>query len=111
MKRETKTRVGIAWLLLLTLMPFQVVKSVHYHEPIVASSCSHHDYSGDNNYKDSCPICNFTLSSFVSSNSPHLLFVAELLCYIVSQSENGKVFNLFYSHGLRAPPVDRFILV
>lgn len=104
-KRETKTRISIAWLLLLALMPLQIVKSVHYHEPVVASSATHHDCSGDNDYRDSCPICNFTLSAFIHPHSFHLSFVAELLFFVVPQSENRRVFNLFYSHGLRAPPV------
>ncbi len=96
-------RITIAWMLLIALMPFQIVKSVHYHESAVSSSCSHHNCDGDD-FQHSCPICNFTLSPFINSETPQLTFVAELLSYAVPGYENGKVFILFHSHGLRAPP-------
>jgi hypothetical protein len=104
-KRETRMRITIAWMLLVALMPLQIVKSLHYHESVVSSSCSHHGCHGDNDFQHSCPICNFTLSPFVHSETPQFTFVAELLSFVVPVYEKGKVFVLFHSCGLRAPPL------
>ena len=104
-KKETRMRITIAWLLLVALMPFQVVKSIHYHESAVSSSSSQHGCSGDNDFDHSCPICNFTLSPFIHSEIPQLTFVAELLSFVVPVYEKGKVYVLFHSCGLRAPPL------
>lgn len=104
-KRKYRLRIGIAWVLLLTLMPFHVVKAFHFHEPCTSAAC-HHDCESDSNSSrpDSCPICHFTLSPFVQVSSLQLCFIAELLPYEVPVFENKGTFSFSYSRGMRAPP-------
>lgn len=104
-KRESRTRIGIAWLLLITLMPLGVVKCTHHHDSASHQlSCQHHS-DGEDNSQDSCLICHFTLSPFIQSDPFHIVFIAELLPYEVPVYLSRATFHVSYFHGLRAPPV------
>ncbi|MCD8184149.1 MAG: hypothetical protein LUE99_14940 [Bacteroides sp.] len=67
MRRRTKSRIIIAWLLLITIMPLFVVKTFHYHESNTTAKSekghSHNDPCGQ------CLICQFTLSPFTQTES------------------------------------------
>ncbi|MBP1613011.1 MAG: hypothetical protein H6Q13_459 [Bacteroidetes bacterium] len=85
-------------------MPINVVKSFHHHNETIQTSSQHQSSNATGHEHHDCPICDFTLSPFIQTESIHLTFIAELLPYTVPTYQNKRTFNLSYSHGLRAPP-------
>lgn len=59
MRENAKGRIFIAWLLFMTLMPFFMVKTFHYHEE---DAVCHSDSGNSHDSSHQCPVCNFTLS-------------------------------------------------
>jgi hypothetical protein len=101
MKAKAKSRIVIAWLLFITLMPIFVVKAIHHHEEITVC---HSDDGQSQHPCDQCPICHFTLSPFTQSESFQVqiiipIFNCEPIAYVSMKS-----YQLIYSHNLRAPP-------
>ena len=103
MDRLTKNRILVVWLFLAIFsLPF-VVKTVHiYHldeEHGCCADANHHD-SG------TCPVCQFTLSSFTESP----LFSYDFKVTVVYSKPYISFCDKIYRHdlnsyGLRAPPV------
>ncbi len=86
-------------------MPINVVKSFHHHNDTDTTSSQQQSSNATGHEHHNCPICDFTLSPFIQSESIHVtLFIAELLPYKVPIYQNKGTFNISYSHGLRAPP-------
>ncbi|KAB6431031.1 hypothetical protein GAZ35_18330 [Bacteroides xylanisolvens] len=92
----------MAYLLLLSVMPFFFVKAFHVHEESVAhhgKQTPHHDSA------DKCAICLFTLSSFTEAESleyNHTLTVKPVE-YLFLEEQDVTATVLLLS--LRAPPV------
>ena len=65
-KKRQRQRAVIACMLLLTLMPFFLVKAFHVHEE---QSCVSHNEQGHSCHDspENCTICLFTLSPFVEA--------------------------------------------
>lgn len=106
MKREKITRVVIAWVLLLSLMPVFIMKSLHFHND-GGVMLYHHSPAGDlqsNCGGGSCAICHFFISPFVETESVHFTFITFLvsifICSICSQLINRNVI----AKRLRGPP-------
>lgn len=97
-----KNRIAVAYLLLLSVMPFFFVKAFHVHEESVAhggQQTPHHDSA------DKCAICLFTLSSFTEAESleyNHTLTVKPVE-YLFLEEQDVTATVLLLS--LRAPPV------
>jgi len=96
--------IRIAWLLLLTLMPFNVVKIIHHHDAPISSSSQHKTSNGHNGDTDTCPICNFVLSPFIPSSIVAVTFIADVFPFEPAVYESKGVSSISYSYGLRAPP-------
>lgn len=108
MKTERKKQVVFAWMLLLVMLPFFVVKITHRHELKEAVCCTaSHDGEGNEHSSapDHCLICNFFLSPFLESQSLDLHFILTLASVERITPPSAKAFQLSYSHNLRAPPV------
>lgn len=100
---KAKGRVVVAWLLLMTFVPFFVVKAIHHHEESEIAVC-HSEDGHSHNPCDQCSICHFTLSPFTQAESFYTqviipVFNFEPICYV-----NMMSYRLTYSHKLRAPP-------
>lgn len=102
MKTELK-RILIGWVLLLTLLPFFVVKAVHRHTDSI-DVCATSSNSGNSSHEANCQICHFNLYPFTETEQEVFDFVLsfniiEPIPYICSVS-----LARLYSEGLRAPP-------
>lgn len=112
MKRKRVQRIFMAWLLLATILPIVVVKSVHHHNAVHTSTelaihslymeHSVHFTTADN----ACPICHFIVSPYTEVKTyefhsfvPYIPFERPIV------HEQEKKSRFIYSHGLRAPPV------
>jgi len=107
-KAERRKQVFLAWVLLLVMLPFFVVKIAHRHELKETTCCTaSHTEKGDTHsqHPDHCLICNFFLSPFLESHSLDLHFILTLSPVERMTTPNGKAFQLSYSPNLRAPPV------
>lgn len=111
-KKRQRQRAVIACMLLLTLMPFFLVKAFHVHgEHSCVShnehSCVSHNEQGHSRHDspENCTICLFTLSPFVEAG----IFIYDYIPtgrpvrYLIS-GETDVIVTLF-PHFLRAPPV------
>ena len=96
-KKRQRQRAVIACILLLTLMPFFLVKAFHVHGE--HSCVSRHDSP------ENCTICLFTLSPFVEAG----IFIYDYIPtgrpvrYLISGETD--VIVILFPHFLRAPPV------
>ena len=85
MRENAKGRIFIAWLLLMTLMPFFMVKTFHHHE------------------EDA--VCNFTLSPFTQVETLQLHIVLPVFDYQPEITVDKVCQVKSYPYYLRAPPV------
>ncbi len=106
-KKRQRQRAVIACMLLLTLMPFFLVKAFHVHGE---HSCVSHNEQGHSRHDspENCTICLFTLftlSPFIEAG----IFIYDYIPtgrpvrYLIS-GETDVIVTLF-PHFLRAPPV------
>ena len=103
-KKRQRQRAVIACMLLLTLMPFFLVKAFHVHGE---HSCGSHNEQGHSRHDspENCTICLFTLSPFIEAG----IFIYDYIPtgrpvrYLIS-GETDVIVTLF-PHFLRAPPV------
>ncbi|WP_167549132.1 hypothetical protein [Bacteroides oleiciplenus] len=102
MNSSRKKRVVVAWVLILSLMPFFVVKAFHHHEGEHSVSCSHADHPRHSS--DDCAICQFSLSLFTEAQSVDFHCVLTLLSFEQVVYQDKTVYVLSYSHYLRGPP-------
>lgn len=99
-KNKQKYRVIVAYLLLLTMMPFLSVKIFHIHKE---SSCIFHNESHLGS-ATSCAICLFTLSLFTEAkNFEYIYILTSITVERPIQKEKDVTVVLFF-HPLRAPP-------
>lgn len=108
MKIKAKSRIVIAWVLLITLMPLFVVKAVHFHDSKTSAcqSTKGHTHSPG----DQCLICQFTLSPFTQAESLQIhVFVSVFDLEPVHYTDKDCITTLYPYH-LRAPPTQSFIL-
>lgn len=98
-----KNRTAVAYLLLLSMMPFFFVKAFHVHKERACihdgQQFPHHDSA------DKCAICLFTLSLFTEAESleyTHTLTVKPVK-YLILEERGVTATILLLS--LRAPPV------
>ena len=98
-----KNRTAVAYLLLLSMMPFFFVKAFHVHKERACihdgQQFPHHDSA------DKCAICLFTLSLFTEAESleyTHTLTVKPVK-YLILEEQGVTATILLLS--LRAPPV------
>ncbi len=107
MRPTVKKQVIYAWVMLMSLMPVFVVKTLHYHErnevfteqPAADSSHASHSLPCDQ-----CPVCHFAFSPFEEASQTVLhayftLINTELQQPLVERSSNEILTSL-----LRAPP-------
>ena len=103
-KKRQRQRAVIACMLLLTLMPFFLVKAFHVHGE---HSCVSHNEQGHSRHDspENCIICLFTLSPCIEAGI--LLYdyipTGRPVRYLIS-GETDVIVTLF-PHFLRAPPV------
>lgn len=102
MDRMTKNRIAVAYLLLLSMMPFFFVKAFHVHKERACihdgQQFPHHDSA------DKCAVCLFTLSLFTEAESleyNHTLTVKPVE-YLFLEEQDVTATVLLLS--LRAPP-------
>ena len=103
-KKRQRQRAVIACMLLLTLMPFFLVKAFHVHGE---HSCVSHNEQGHSRHDspENCTICLFTRSPFIEAG----IFIYDYIPtgrpvrYLIS-GETDVIVTLF-PHFLRAPPV------
>ena len=94
-KKRQRQRAVIACMLLLTLMPFFLVKAFHVHGE---HSCVSYN-------EQNCTICLFTLSPFIEAG----IFIYDYIPtgrpvrYLISGETD--VIVILFPHFLRAPPV------
>lgn len=111
MRKKEIQRIVLAWLLLATILPMLVVKSVHHHNAVHASTeFAIHSLSMEHSTHFSavdggCPICHFIVSPYTEAETyefhslvPYITFYRPVI------REQGKSFRLIYSHEMRAPP-------
>ncbi|MDR1516527.1 MAG: hypothetical protein LBS52_00255 [Dysgonamonadaceae bacterium] len=98
-KQRYWARFAIAWLLFLSLLPYNVVKDTHHHADDWETCGSH----GAENH-DTCPICSFALSLFTEPELPFATYTVGILFLYFPEAKSERIFHLSFSHGLRAPP-------
>ena len=100
-KKRQRQRAVIACMLLLTLMPFFLVKAFHVHGE---HSCVSHNEQGHSRH-DSPENCTICLSPFVEAG----IFIYDYIPtgrpvrYLISGETD--VIVILFPHFLRAPPV------
>lgn len=109
MKRKAKSRIVIAWVLLVTLMPLFAVKATHFHESSKTSACQPtkgHSHSPG----DQCLICQFTLSPFTQAESFQIQVAVSVFDFEPAQYADKVCITMLYPYHLRAPPTQSYIL-
>lgn len=113
MKRKRVQRMFLAWLLLATILPMLVVKSIHHHDTPVHASTELAVHSMEMEHAphfcatdNGCPICHFIVSPYTEAETfqfhslvPYISFHRPII------REQEKTCRLVYSRGLRAPPI------
>lgn len=102
MRENAKGRIFIAWLLFMTLMPFFMVKTFHYHEE---DAVCHSDNGNSHDSSHQCPVCNFTLSPFTQVETLQLHIVLPVFDYQPEITVDKVCQVKSYPYYLRAPPV------
>jgi len=101
MKTKAKSRIVVAWLLFITIMPVFMVKAMHHHEETVVC----HSEDGHAQHPcDQCPVCNFILSPFIQAESFHVRIINPVFNYEPVAYVGVRSYQLIHSHHLRAPP-------
>lgn len=102
----------LAWLLLATILPMLVVKSVHHHDAPshVSTELTIHSLEMEHTthfctIDNGCPICHFIVSPYTEAKTYQFhSFVPYIHFHRPVIYEQEKSFRLIYSCGLRAPP-------
>ena len=105
MRVKAKSRIVVAWLLFMTLMPLFVVKAVHHHGESETVVCQSSDGEHSNNPCDQCPVCQFALSPFAQAEAFHAEIIVSVSDYKSVYRVQSISWRLIRSHHLRAPPV------
>ena len=105
MRVKAKSRIVVAWLLFMTLMPLFVVKAVHHHGESETAVCQSSDGEHSHNPCDQCPVCQFALSQFTQAEAFHAEIIVSVSDYKSVYRVQSISWRLIRSHHLRAPPV------
>lgn len=81
MRVKAKSRIVVAWLLFMTLMPLFVVKAVHHHGESETAVCQSSDGEHSHNPCDQCPVCQFALSPFTQAEAFHAEIIVSVSDY------------------------------
>ena len=73
-KRNTRHRIWLAWMLLMTFMPLSVVKVFHNHSEETSITCTDAHSGKSHHTCETCPICQFMLSPFIETPSTLLTY-------------------------------------
>ncbi len=106
MREKAKGRICIAWLLLVTLMPFFMVKTFHHHEGRDVACHSQDGHSQGDSHQ--CPVCNFTLSPFTQAETFQLHIILPVVDFRPEITVDKVCYAKPYPYHLRAPPACRF---
>ena len=100
-KRNTRHRIWLAWMLLMTFMPLSVVKVFHNHSEETCTDA----HSGKSHHTcETCPICQFMLSPFIETPSTLLTYTPLYVKWESGTFQDKKLSIAFYPHYLRGPP-------
>jgi hypothetical protein len=106
MRKAKRNRKIIAWVLLLSLLPIFVVKTIHFHDVDDAMLYNHHAagdlQAGVNG--DACAICHFFLSPFVETETAGLPLAVEFVSVLIICVCADVVCRNASVKRLRAPP-------
>ncbi len=101
MTKISKHRVIVAWILLLSLLPFYAIKTVHVHEIDKEEQCAH---TGHHHNSNNCAICQFVLSPCTEGSPivfhPEYSFIISLQVAI----HESPIIRSIRSYSLRSPP-------
>lgn len=106
MERESRKRIVIAWILLLSMMPIVVVKGLHFHSDDAVMHLQHSasgDFSGGNSFDD-CAICHFFLSPFVETTTSTIIFIFQIASVFICGRIAAVVYRSHSAQRLRGPP-------
>lgn len=113
-RSEQYKRTYLAWLLLATLLPMLVVKSIHCHNCVYISSeqgiqyvYQAHSVSHNTLYsfETVCPICHFIIPFYLKAESISFRGVISFVyCQHVIIQRQEIVKAVMYIRSLRAPP-------
>ena len=105
MRVKAKSRIVVAWLLFMTLMPLFVVKAVHHHGESETVVCQSSDGEHSHNPCDQCPVCQLALSPFAQAEAFHAEIIVSVSDYKSVYRVQSISWRLIRSHHLCAPPV------
>ena len=103
-KRNTRHRIGLAWMLLMTFMPLSVVKVFHNHSEETSITCTDAHSGKSHHTCETCPICQFMLSPFIETPSTLLTYTPLYVKWESGTFQDKKLSIAFYPHYLRGPP-------
>lgn len=104
MKQKARKRIFIAWLLLLTMMPFFWVKAFHYHK-INEASVETNSTNQHGGTSDACLICQFMLSPFTEATTFTIQLILSFVYLNLPVYCTKPCICRVLSLHLRAPPV------
>ena len=99
MRVKAKSRIVVAWLLFMTLMPLFVVKAVHHHGESETVVCQSSDGEHSHNPCDQCPVCQFALSPFAQAEAFH----AEIIVSVRLQIRLSGTEHKLAAYSLASP--------
>lgn len=102
-----KNRIIVSWLLLAVFALPLITKTIHIYENEYETECCTHsgDHRASKHDCDSCPVCQFTLSSFVKTELTCFNSALTISYFPVFTLYQEEVYNsISHNFYLRAPP-------
>lgn len=96
-KRNTRHRIWLAWMLLMTFMPLSVVKVFHNHSEETSITCTDAHSGKSHHTCETCPICQFMLSPFIETPSTLLTYTPLYVKWESGTFQDKKAFYRFLS--------------
>lgn len=103
-KKNTKHRIWIAWMLLMTFMPLSVVKVFHNHSGEKPTLCTDTHSDKSHHADGTCLICQFVLSPFVETPSILSDYTSLHVEWESSIFQDNRLSVASYPQYLRGPP-------
>ena len=97
-KRNTRHRIWLAWMLLMTFMPLSVVKVFHNHSEETSITCTDAHSGKSHHTCETCPICQFMLSPFIETPSTLLTYTPLYVKWESGTFQDKKLSIAFYPH-------------
>ena len=101
-ERKRKRQDFYSMAVVMTLMPFFMVKTFHHHEE---DAVCHSDSGNSHDSSHQCPVCNFTFSPFTQVETLQLHIVLPVFDYQPKITVDKVCQVKSYPYYLRAPPV------